>query len=110
MQAHESINRTSLTLFNPADGSILGELSDAVHRDEKSGDGVNYIFTGIAGDGTLNDLITFMDSGRDTVRYEYADASEVLQGEAFLLKPARTSGGGGTEVMVETPTKPKPIL
>jgi hypothetical protein len=100
----------TLTLVNPADGSILGELSEARWKEENHSGGTNYVLSGLAGDGTLDTLGRFIDNGQDTVSYNLSDGNRSYSGQAMLLKPAPQGTSSGTEIRIESPTRPSELI
>ena len=95
-----------LTLIDPTSRTILGELVDARWNEEETPNGRNHVFSGLAGDGTIDTLETFMASGADTVDFVLSDGKNSYQGQALLLKPDRVREPSGTEVRIESADAP----
>ncbi len=107
MKTNKKFRGGSITIFSTDRSKIVGELTDAEWIEEIVDTGVNNVFQGIASEGTLDTVLSMIQTGVATVAYDFFADADVYQGTAFLLRPVAAKPPASAIISIETPDAPK---
>lgn len=89
-----------LTVYSLGRSEVYGEFADGVMRVEETSGGKNYIFSGSAGEGTLDTFIRVNNQGIEHVEFEF-DAAAVHSGTGRLLALEHEDAPASARVHIE---------
>jgi hypothetical protein len=95
-----------LTIYSADRSEIYGEFADANWTVEQTAGGVNNVFSGIAGDGTLSTFQRIDEEGISHVAYTFEADGNRYEGAAQLLATRDTGKPGETIIRIETGETP----
>jgi len=96
-----------LTILSEEHGEIYGEFADGTWATEKTGGGLNHVFTGAAGDGTVDTFRRLNSSGISNVWYHFESEGDRYSGPAQLLALSKDSSSGQVLVTIDTGVEPR---
>lgn len=103
VNAYMAADQGFLTILSSDGREIYGEFADATLEEEETEGGINYIFSAVAGDGTIDQFRRLDADGIENVTFRFEREGKSHSGAATLLRPETHHNPVRHIIRLETP-------